>query len=346
MSAVDNSPPTAIPAPLVSDDAERRRIFYDVPPTGDRHPAAVYLARLGPGSRDATRRRLGIAAGLLANATARELRWEALRYQHLAALQAKLAGTCSPAYANAIIAAVRGVLREAWRLELIPAEQYHRARDVARVAGESLPAGRLVSPAELARLLDSCARDRSLGHRGAYDAALIACLYAGGLRREELRRLNLGDYDPAAGTLRVRGKGAREGLAFLSAGAREAVEQWCAILAASGGAGAGTPMFPRVGATRVDAGKVYPDVAQRPRVEHLWGRLARRCRAAGVRPFTPHDLRRSCISQLLENGADLAIVQRLARHRQAQTTVRYDRRGDDAKQRAAELLPFPYRRAL
>ena len=296
----------------------------------DKNPAAVYLARLAHGSRRTMRAALTTIAHLLTDGVADcfALPWHLLRYQHTAAVRASLAARYAPATANKHLAALRGVLKEAWRLGLMDGSAYQRAVDLPGVRGGTLPRGRALTPGELRALFAACADGSPAGVR---DAALLAVLYGGGLRRAEVVSLDMSDYLPLTGALTVRhGKGEKARIVYLTGGAQAAMDAWRTLRGEAAG-----PLFLPIN----KGGRI---AARRMTDQAVLALLQRRAITAGVGHFSPHDLRRTCISDLLDAGADIATVQKLAGHASVATTGRYDRRGEHAKQRAATLLHVPY----
>lgn len=301
-------------------------------PPADQHPAAVYLARLAPGSRRTMREALDTIAGLLTSnrCDLQTLDWAALRYQHTAAVRAILAGLYAPATANKMLAAFRGVLKEAWRLGQVGAEEYHRAADLPSVRGTTQPRGRALSHEELATLFERCAVDKTPA--GLRDAALLGILYGCGLRRSELVALDVSDYLARDSAVGVRsGKGNKARTSYLSVGSREALEAWLKVRGKTPG-----PLFCPVN----KAGKIAFRRLSDQAVRKI---LLKRAGQAGVDQFSPHDLRRTMIGDLLDAGADISTVQRLAGHANVTTTARYDRRGEAAKRKAANLLNVPFK---
>jgi site-specific recombinase XerD len=305
----------------------------------DQNPAAVYLAGLGKSSRRTMRRALDAIAGLVSSGQvdALAMNWAGLRFQHTTAIRSRLAETYKPATANRYLSALRGVLKAAWRLGQMSAEDYRRAADVGTVKGETLPAGRSVSPGELSALMDACALDQSPA--GVRDAAMIALLYSCGLRRSELVGLDVDDYDVEAGTLAVRckgegtgPKGGKERLAHVVDGAAAALADWLLLRGNDQG-----PLFwPIRKGGHLRCGRLT--------AQAVYYILKARVAQAGVADLSPHDFRRTFVGDLLDAGADIATVQQPAGHANVTTTARYDRRPEEARRKAARLLHVPYRR--
>lgn len=296
----------------------------------DRHPVAVYLARLAPGSRRAMGQVLDVVAGILSSGrvTAAALPWPALRYQHTQAVRAALAARYAPATANKALAALRGVLGECFRLGLVSAEDHARAADLRNVKGESAPRGRALKPGELVALFGACDATTA---QGARDAAILAVLFGAGLRRAEAVALDLADFDSATGELRVRnGKGKKARTVWATNGARDALLAWLDVRGPQPGPLLlGIDKGETVRPGRITDGALYQIVA---RIQ----------RAAKVKPWSPHDARRTYITSLLAAGNSIAVVQKLAGHASVNTTARYDRSDEDAKRRAAETLHVPF----
>jgi hypothetical protein len=71
--------------------------------------------------------------------------------------------------------------------------------------------------------------------------------------------------------------------------------------------------------------------------------LKKRGHEAGVSEFSPHDLRRTFVSDLIDTGADIGAITKVARHTNEKTTTRYIRRPEEVKRKAAELFNVSYR---
>ena len=221
------------------------------------------------------------------------------------------------------------VLQQTWLLGQMSAEDYHRAARLSPVIGETLPAGRELLQEEIRALMRNCEEDvRVIGMR---DAAVVAIMIGTGLRREEVTTLNFEDYDSENAKLIVRGKRSKQRTAYLGDGSLAALNDWLEIRGTDPG-----PLFLAVskGGNVMHGHRLTPQA-----IYHL---LQSRAQRAGVKSFTPHDLRRTFVSKLLNAGVDIAIVAKMAGHSNIQTTVRYDRRPEEAKQRAAKLLQIPY----
>lgn len=160
----------------------------------------------------------------------------------------------------------------------------------------------------LAAALDH-ARDG--GPAGRRNAAILEVLYAGGIRVGELCGLDLGDIDPARGTLRVFGKGAKERTVPIGAPAQRALEQWLAVRPELAGEGAGAAVFVGDRGGRID--------------QRVVRRIVHRALAAvpGAPDLGPHGLRHAMATHLLEGGADLRSVQEILGHSSLATTQIY-----------------------
>lgn len=140
---------------------------------------------------------------------------------------------------------------------------------------------------------------------GARDKALFHLMYAGGLRVSEVCQLDVGDI--ADDHVRVKGKGGKERIVPIAPVAVEAIDYFLAHFRTEG-----------EGALFVSQkGSRMSRIA-------VWERVKHYARQAGVmKKISPHTLRHSFATHLLENGADLRIIQELLGHANIATTDRY-----------------------
>jgi len=174
----------------------------------------------------------------------------------------------------------------------------------------------------MTRLLEMPDASRPFGLR---DRAILELFYASGLRLSELVGLDLEAVNLRARMVRVMGKGGRERLVPFNRPAEAALRAWLVRRASLPGAST-APLFLGVRGTRLTGRSVQ--------------RLAARYVAACSTRFgiSPHALRHSFATHLLERGADLRVIQELLGHVRLSTTQRY------THVNAAQLLEV-YRKA-
>lgn len=299
----------------------------------EENPVAVYLASLSTDSRPAMLSGLKVIATMVSrDAEVFELPWHELRFKHTQALRAVLVERYAARTVNRMISSLRGVLKAAWKLEQLSTDHYMRAIDLKHVSTRGLPpSGRVVEQLEVGKLLRAAAAaPEPMCHR---NQALLIVMYGAGVRRQEASSLNTEDYNEKDGALRVvRGKRGKHRLAYLPSGYRSWLAPWIAFQRGR----ACEPMFTqwhrdsgpttkRLGRAGVD--KVLQDIAK----------------LASVDDVTPHDLRRSFATEMLDGGADLLMVQQLMGHASVNTTSIYDLRGEAGKRKAIEKFPVVLR---
>lgn len=216
----------------------------------------------------------------------------------------------APATVKRTVVAVRSLHR------FLAVEGHRDADPTAAVAVPRTPAGvpKALSEEEVTRLLDAVVGEDVRARR---DRAILEVLYGTGLRIAELVGLSMADLDLEDRVLRAFGKGAKERLVPLGRLATEALEAWLdpdtrgSLL--------------RRGGRRIDAEAVFLNLRG--------GRLTRQGAWLVVRRYgdevglgdrlTPHVLRHSCATHLLDHGADIRMVQELLGHASVSTTQIY-----------------------
>jgi integrase/recombinase XerC len=184
-----------------------------------------------------------------------------------------------------------------------PAEALHGPRQ-----DKKLP--HFLTVADVRRLLSAPPDGLPLGRR---DRAILETLYSAGLRVSELVGLNVADVDLSDGVCVVRGKGKKERLALLGGPAKQALAAWLADRSAL------------LAERKRESPAVFVNMAGGRLTTRSVGRLlAKYLKQAGLDPrTTPHTLRHSFATHMLDAGADIRGVQELLGHKSLSTTQVY-----------------------
>ena len=300
-------------------------------------PVDIYLARHERKSHASLKsglRSIAVALGAPEDVDIRQFPFWQLRYELVDPLIQRLRDRGYKARSiNRSLSALRGVLKASWKTGRIPVDAYQQLEIESESTRNLPPAGRTLELAELQELADAC---DAMPHPQCWrDLAMVSCLYAAGCRREEIVALDVHHYDPADGKLEVTGKGSKYRTTYLPKEWRPHFEPWWQLrkmlyLPATA-EGQTFPMF-----VRYDKRGRAGDRLGLAGVNHVLEALRQK---AKLKTFSPHDLRRSFATHLLDAGADLLMVQQLMGHASVDTTRIYDRRGEAGKRTAIEKMP-------
>jgi len=295
-----------------------------------RNPLTLYLTRLAPSSQLTMRYVLQDAADRLGfeDVNLEDIGWHLLQPEHVIALVAALredgyAPNTSSLYVNA----VRGVMNEAWRMNLISQEHLLRMRTVKAAPGTRLSQGRNLRRSLIREMMEVCAADPR--PQGLRDAAVIGVLYGSGMRKSESVNLDLAQINFEERSLRVIGKGNKELIKYAPDWAFTKLQAWLAFRREQLKDGEQDDSFLF---NRIRRGS---HITRERITKHAIYYIARqRGEQVGVK-IMPHDFRRSFITRVIEEH-DLSIAQKLAHHTNIQTTASYDMRDDNERRRAVD----------
>jgi len=196
-------------------------------------------------------------------------------------------------------------------------EGERRDDPTADLEGVRVPSGipKPLTEQQVASLLDSIVVTEPIHRR---DLALVELLYATGARISEAVGLSIGEIDLDARLVRLYGKGAKERIVPFGSGAADALDDW---FSARGRA----RVVPAQWRSRDDAEAVFLNTrGGRLSRQAAWQMLKKYARRAGLgEDMSPHVLRHSCATHLLDHGADLRVVQEMLGHASISTTQIY-----------------------
>lgn len=287
----------------------------------------AYIGGLAPSGRRGVTSLLNRSASILkCGADAADYPWEQLNFAAVAKVRAAL---LDDGYAvssvNMALSALRGVAQTAFNLNCMNAEMLARIRSVKRVSGDIQRKGRALDKQEI-RALIQAAKQHPQPLRRCRDIAIVLTLCGTGLRAGELVKLECRDYDNGILTVR-QGKGRKYREIHVADAVGKAIRAWLKVSANE----ADNALFSRIQRN----GKV---VSQPLTTTGLTGILAELQQTSIIARFTPHDMRRTFITRLLEQGVDINTVRQLAGHSDISTTTRYDYRAESMKISASRRI--------
>lgn len=311
---------------------------------GERNPAVCFLARYHGQSARTHASRLKRIAYLL-GAPDSDFHWLDWAVFHETRIRAFLNNLYEPYFErgeyhrksantlNGLLDTLRGVMREAAKLQLISQAELRAILDIRNFRNDRPLAGRMALQEETQAIEAALDRVRKRNPtKAARDRAIMRLAFLTGLRRHEFSLLDMGDLNLYEAQLRVHGKGGKVQAVELGQQVIEALREWIEFRGTGSVGEGGSALFLRVDKT----GSVQGCRLMSAGIRYLFHEYTQ---FAGIRKITPHDARRTFCSNLLDHpDIDPKTAMDMARHSSFDTTARYDRRTRQKRKSVANWL--------
>ncbi|MDP5136713.1 site-specific integrase [Rheinheimera baltica] len=291
-------------------------------------PCALYLGRLSPTSRSSIASQLKSVAKLMNWPDDYGPYFAKIDYQQALVIRAVLINAgWQPRSVNRAMIAIRGIVKVAVMLGTVDQREAAHIATIDRLKHPEHQ-GSPLSTKQVNQLFTLLERGRSAVAKR--NVAIFALLLGTGLRRSELVSLILSDYNRRDHTLLVRhGKGNKSRLLFLPKWCQEHLAEWLKIRRLDDG---------YLLCKTYTSGKVVLDIGLT--VSAVYRLIKDKLAAIGVPNASPHDMRRTFITRLLEQNVDINTVRQMAGHADISTTTVYDKRDHQFMKSAAHTLCY------
>ncbi|MEQ5808928.1 tyrosine-type recombinase/integrase [Alteromonas sp. NFXS44] len=290
-------------------------------------PYVLYLGRLAPNSQRSIASQLNSIADLMGwPKDERDAMYHQIDYQQASHIKALLiANGWSARSINRAMIAIRSIVKVAVMSGLVPEMQSVQLRAISKV-NHGAHDGKALDARQVQSLFTYLAKDESA--IGIRNYAIFTTLLGTGVRRSELVALMMTDF--TGSTLIVRkGKGNKQRTVHLPEWAKESLEAWLSLRGDDDG-----HIFLRIarGGT-IHSGTALSSCS-------VYSLIRKTLSTIGIEGVSPHDLRRTFITRLLEQHVDINTVRQMAGHADISTTIMYDKRNEKVMQQAASVLSY------
>ncbi|MDO6620233.1 site-specific integrase [Shewanella sp. 6_MG-2023] len=292
-------------------------------------PTALFLSRLAPSGRRPLRSQLGTVRKLLKwKGEVEDQPFHTLNYAQIEYIKRhKLDEGKSPRTINLVLFALKAIVKTGFLMGVVDDMQWRQVQAIKRLAINPSTKGKALSSCSVGQLINTCYLDKR--YIGKRDCCILAIFLSTGLRRFELANLTVSDIQLDKHTLTVKsGKGKKPRKQPIPKWALTYITNWLNVRSHQAGS-----LFNPIWNNVIKPDRGLSSAALYQIVK------ARTLAATGI-TISPHDLRRTFITELLNQSVDLSTASKLAGHANVTTTQIYDKRDESVMKEAIDLLNY------